>query len=63
MENTRLLTSLAAENAIPEYTYLSTTNVTPLLMYDFILGLQTKWINFKQNTNINILKCHIQYNL
>jgi hypothetical protein len=34
------LTSLAAENATPEYAYLSTINVMPLLMHAFILGLK-----------------------
>jgi hypothetical protein len=46
------LTFLAAENAIPEYAYLSTTNVTPLLISAFILGLKIKQINFKQYQNI-----------
>jgi hypothetical protein len=44
----KTLTFLAAENAIPEYAYLSTTNVTPLLINAFILDLKIKEITFKQ---------------
>jgi hypothetical protein len=42
----KTLTSLAAEYATPEYTYLSTINVMPLLIRAFIVGLKTEFLNY-----------------
>lgn len=36
----RIILTLAAVNATPEYAYLSTMRVTPLLSFSFIRGLK-----------------------